>query len=318
MKGSISVYRYTLVSRAGLNSRSERQEHHGALIRVGKDSYGYGCIHPWPELGDPSLEYLLSQLSRGETTRLSEQALRCAEKDAQARSEGVSLFEGLVMPRNHATVSLNREALERAQVAGFEKVKVKVGRDLDREAKLFTELAEMFDVFRWRLDFNHSCSLNDVEHFLYALGEEICLKIDWIEDAWLEVDTPTKSLLGVPLAVDRWVSREVGNFPFSVVKPACEDVNDILKRSQDCCTKVVFTSYMDHPLGQSYAAWHAAVAHSLYPSLVDMCGLVTHELFRSNDFSRCLGGATPQFQPALGTGLGFDHLLEELPWKPIT
>ena len=43
---------YRLRSRGFLNSLSNRRGFFGALIRVGE---GYGCIHPWPELGDPPL-----------------------------------------------------------------------------------------------------------------------------------------------------------------------------------------------------------------------------------------------------------------------
>ena len=38
---------------------SERTEFEGALIRIGD---GFGCLHPWPELGDPGLEDLLEEL----------------------------------------------------------------------------------------------------------------------------------------------------------------------------------------------------------------------------------------------------------------
>ena len=59
MREPIHVWRYVLKSRTELNAVSERTEFEGALIRIGD---GFGCLHPWPELGDPGLEDLLEEL----------------------------------------------------------------------------------------------------------------------------------------------------------------------------------------------------------------------------------------------------------------
>ncbi len=317
MNAPISIHRYSLVSRSALNSRSERVEHHGALIRVGEEGYGYGCIHPWPELGDLELEQTLKCLMRGETTPLIRQALHCAQHDAEARRAGVSLFEGVEVPVSHATVKLDVESFSEAKAAGFTTVKIKPGKDLTAESERIRSLAGAFPGFRWRLDFNHTRSLAEVEDFLQCLGDEIRPKIDFMEDAWGEGEKPEGCLLGVPLAVDRGVDTNVGGFPVVVVKPARDDVDSILQRADSDGTKVMITSYMDHPLGQSYAAWQAGVAKRKYPSVVDTCGLVTHGLFEPDAFIECLGKPSPRFKPASGTGLGFDDLLEELEWTPL-
>ena len=62
---------------------------------------GYGCVHPWPEFGDAPVEEQLRLLSEGVTTPVTAMALRCAEIDGEARRAGVSLFEGLEIPRSH-------------------------------------------------------------------------------------------------------------------------------------------------------------------------------------------------------------------------
>ncbi|MFK7910405.1 MAG: hypothetical protein AB8F34_07355 [Akkermansiaceae bacterium] len=318
MSAPISIHRYTLVSCSALNSRSDRLEHHGALIRVGESDFGYGCIHPWPELGDLDLQQTLQCLKNGEVTPLIRQAMHCAERDADARRAGVSLFEGVQVPMSHATVKFDAESFSEAKAAGFTTVKVKLGRNLTAESEQMMSLAKAFPDFRWRLDFNHTRSLAEVEGFLQALGGEFCKKIDFMEDAWSEGDQPEGHLLGVPLAVDRGVETNAENFPVSVVKPACNEVDAILQRAQTSGSKVVFTSYMDHPVGQSYAAWQAGVAASHFSSVVDTCGLITHGLFEPNAFTECLGTPSPQFNPATGTGLGFDDLLAELEWTPLT
>ena len=317
MRDPISIYRYSLVSRSALNSRSEKVEHQGALIRVGDGDYGYGCIHPWPELVDLDLEETLGRLKMGETTPLIRQALHCAARDAEARRKGVSLFDGLEVPLSHATVELDKESFVAAWGAGFKTVKVKVGKDLVADWDRLVSLAYAFPDFRWRLDFNHSCSLREVEGFLRSLGDSLCGKIDFIEDAWGEEDTPGSHVLGVALAVDRSVMSQAEDFPVSVVKPARDELEEVLERVYAEEGRVVITSYMDHPIGQSYAAWQAGLAMAKYPSMVDSCGLITHGLFEPDAFTECLGNATPHFHPAPGTGLGFDDLLESMTWTPL-
>ena len=81
----------------------------------------------------------------------------------------------------------------------------------------------------------------------------------------------------------------------------------------------VFTSNMDHPLGQCWAAYNAAKFYTGKPeSEIPLCGLVTHHVYRPNPFSERMGmDITPEFPVPGGTGLGFDDLLEALPWKTL-
>ena len=65
MRKPIYLWRYVLKSRGKLNAVSGRSEFSGALIRIGD---GFGCLHPWPELGDPGLEDLLEELRSGEVS----------------------------------------------------------------------------------------------------------------------------------------------------------------------------------------------------------------------------------------------------------
>jgi len=89
------------------------------------------------------------------------------------------------------------------------------------------------------------------------------------------------------------------------VKPA---VNEMVQGE-----RVVVTSYMDHPLGQVFAAWEAARA-----GVTEVCGLQTHGLFTANGFTEALGQVRPEFGVPEGAGLGFGDLLEELPWMRLT
>ena len=81
--------------------------------------------------------------------------------------------------------------------------------------------------------------------------------------------------------------------------------------------KAVFTSYMEHPLGQAFAAYEAGRAMQNYMGLVDVGGLMTHGLFEPTAFTEALGKPNPQWMYQDGTGLGFDHQLEALEWKRL-
>ena len=72
------ISRYRLKARGFLNSISNRREFEGALIQI---DGGYGCIHPWPELGDPPLEKCLADLAGARRWPIVRRAIRCAEYD---------------------------------------------------------------------------------------------------------------------------------------------------------------------------------------------------------------------------------------------
>ena len=310
----IEIHRYVLRSAAPLNATSVRLEFHGALIRVSMDGggWGYGCVHPWPELGDAELEDQLLLLKSGRSSPIVNAALKCAAADGQARIEGRSLFDGLNVPRSHATLPMNELAFEQAVAAGFDRVKVKMGRDLEAELAFVRRMAERYPDLRWRMDFNGTCSGEELDDFVKSCGESLLKRVDFFEDARFVGEG-----CGVVQAVDREVESDLEQFDMAVLKPAVNEMEPLLQRAKSAGKRVVVTSYMDHPLGQSYAAWQAAVALRDYPELLDVCGLMTHGLFESDVFTESLGAVTPQFTPALGAGLGFDPFLESLSWKPF-
>jgi O-succinylbenzoate synthase len=324
MNPSMYVHRYVLRSAAPLNAASLRQEFHGALIRVddecGGGGCGYGCVHPWPELGDAPLEDQLAMLAVGETTPVLSAALACAQADGVARWDGKSLFDGVEVPQSHATLPMDETLFDRAVQSGFDCVKVKMGRDLSKESEFVRQMADRYPALRWRMDFNGTCSREKVDSFQRELDEGIMKKIDFFEDAYQpSVDPvgPMHFISPVAQAVDREVVSWLERFDVAVLKPAVNEMQPLLQRASFAGKRVVVTSYMDHPLGQSYAAWQAALAKRDDPNLIDVCGLVTHGLFEPDAFTESLGTPSATFHPAAGTGLGFDALLEALPWKRL-
>ncbi len=312
------ISRYRLRSAKRLNAVSARREFEGALIRVGN---GFGCIHPWPELGDPSLEKCLADLQGARRWPIVRRALRCAEYDAVAREHEESLFEEMEVPQSHATLAMpNVEEIAHAVESGFAIIKLKMGHDLDGEAEFLNSMVNEFPKLKWRLDFNESLNPEQAMGFLTGLSKAVSAAIDFVEDpcpfsetVWADLRKTTR----LNLAVDRESAPHREAAQFMIIKPAIDEPlllgESALSRNQ----RVVITSYMDHPLGQAFAAWEAARLELHFPGLVGICGLQTHHLFEPDAFTEALGPWKPNFQAPTGSGLGFDDLLDALPWTRL-
>lgn len=301
MTPPLYIHRYTLALRSGpANARSQRRTVDGFLIRCGD---GFGCVHPWPELGDPTVEELLARLRSGRRPHtLAARALYCAAQDGTARKEGRSLFCRFspAIPRSHATVTGDAD-FPALRAAGFSTVKLKThGADAGIAGRV---RAAVEAGLRVRLDCNGTgiAALRTLRPW-----EE---QIEFIEDPvpyfpqrWERI----RSGLGLPLALDRIEGAEAGGFDIRVLKPALDDC----RRRE---VPVVFTSYMDHPLGQMFAAWEAA----RYPGEQREAGLLTHTLFEPDAFTEAVRSIGPQLLSPGGTGLGFDALLDALPWQRL-
>lgn len=312
----ISYYR--LKSHSALSAVSKRREFDGALIRIGA---GFGCIHPWPELGDPTLQKCLEDLKGPRRRALVRRAVRCAEMDAIARGNSQWLFEELEIPKSHATLTTADAASVAAAVeAGFTTVKLKAGRDLAREAGFLTAMAGEFPQLSWRLDFNETGTAETVAAFLNGLDREVRRKIDFVEDPCPYSDATwatLKKTTGVKLAVDREAAPNCDSAQVIVLKPALDEPWLLAEAAGKRGAKVVVTSYMDHPFGQTFAAWEAGRLDLTFRGLVGTCGLQTHQLFEPNPFSEYLGAWKPDFQPPGGNGLGYDDLLDSLVWTRL-
>jgi O-succinylbenzoate synthase len=309
---------YRLKSRGFLNSLSNRREFFGTLIRVGE---GYGCIHPWPELGDPPMEKCLDDLRGRRFWPIVRRALRCAEFDNAARSQQESLFEEMEIPRSHATLSqIDTKELAAAVESGFDAVKMKAGRDLTAETAFLETMHAAYPQLRWRLDFNESLDPATADAFLTNLSTQARTVIDFIEDICPFSESVWESLWKkhrIRLAVDRESAPHHKAAQVMVIKPAVDEPFPLAEAAVMNNQSVVMTSYMDHPLGQAFAAWEAARMGLIFPGLVGTCGLQTHHLFEKDAFTESLGDWKPAFTIPEGTGLGFDDALAALNWHKL-
>ena len=301
-----------------MNAASGRREFDGVLIKLGE---GYGCIHPWPELGDPPLEKCLQDLQGARRWPIVRRALRCAEYDAAARSREESLFEEMEVPKSHATLAEADPALaEQAVEAGFTHLKLKCGRDAKKERACMEAIAVEHPAVRWRLDFNEMLEPAAVVEWLAGLGEAARRAIDFLEDpspfsesAWAALFRETR----IPLAIDREAAPVNKAAQVCVIKPAIDEPWLLAEAALGNGQRCVVTSYMDHPLGQAFAAWEAARLGLQFPGQPGVCGLRTDVLFKADAFTELMGEWSPEFTPPPGTGLGFDDLLGALPWTRL-
>lgn len=312
------ISRYRLKARGFLNSISKRSEFEGVLIQI---DGGFGCIHPWPELGDPPLEKCLADLAGARRWPIVRRAIRCAEYDRAARVFDHSLFEEMEVPESHATLTKAAPAsVALAVEAGFTTIKLKAGQSPAAEIKFLNEMAAEFPAMKWRLDFNESLEPGTAADFLLSLSEKTRAAIDFVEDpcpysdsAWRDLHRQTK----VKLAVDREAAPLSAAAQVMVIKPAIDEPFLLAEAAIQNRQRVVLTSYMDHPVGQTFAAWEAARLGLQFPGLPGVCGLQTHHLFEPDEFTEMLGSWSPVFQPPAGNGLGFDDLLDALPWTRL-
>lgn len=314
------VYHYRLRARRGpLNALARRSDYEGVLIR---HKGGHACIHPWPELGDPTLSACLADLAGPRRRALVRRALRCAEMDRVAREYNHSLFEEMEVPTSHATlVHSDPKSVVSAIEAGFDRIKLKGGRNAETDAAWLQTMASDHRQLRWRIDCNEAFEPDAAHAFLAALDPVTLRALDFIEDPCPYADSTWSRLHAahrVPLAVDREASPLSHAAQVMIVKPATDEPMLLAEAALQHGQHVVVTSSMDHPVGQAFAAWEAARLNLQMPGLVGVCGLQTHHLFEPDPFLEMLGPWSPEFLVPEGLGIGFDDLLEILPWKRLT
>lgn len=319
MSDLLWFWHYRLKGRRQLNARSARREFEGLLLRDAEG--GHACLHPWPELGDPPLQRCLEDLAGARRWPIVRRALRCLEMDGAARSLKDPLFEELEVPASHATLTAcDEDAVARAVGAGFGAAKLKCGNSPSAEFAFIERMGALYPALRWRLDFNESGDADDLAARLTALPAEVLRRIDFIEDPCPFSESKWSALhraARVPLAVDRESGPHRAAAQVVVVKPAVDEPWLLAEAAAERGQRVVVTSYMDHPLGQAFAAWEAGRLALQFPGLVGTCGLQTHHLFEPDAFVEALGPWTPDFHAPPGSGLGFDELLDKLPWKRV-
>ena len=282
---------YELLQKSALNRLDLSSHREGALLRVGE---GYGCIHPWPELGDETLDVLLEDLQGARVTTLVGRALECAERFTQDEFFCDSSGQRHTL-ESHATLPrLLFSEVQNAVKAGFSAVKVKRGKDWMRMRRKTTALMQAFPDLRWRFDFNGALtSHRELSQFLGSIPSS---QVDFIEDPFMD-ESLAEHWRGVPLAHDRVIPQDLHlEQNYLIGKPALQSREQLTQLAGAHPDRVVFTSYMDHPLGQCFALSEASTFYASHGiTTPPLCGLVTHQLYADTPYHALF----PSYAPSL-------------------
>lgn len=319
---TIHFHRYTLYSRGSLNAVSQRHDFHGALLRV---DGGVGCLHPWPEFGDAPVEEQLELLRTGGTSRVIERALYMAEVDREARRRKASLFEGLSIPRCHYSWDQNQPSppqMQRVIQEGWKAIKTKGWGNVGEVLRWLDGFAakDVTGAIRLRVDFNSCLEPWQFRNFMDWMSPRVRERLDFVEDPFPYDPVQWATMQEthhVRLALDKQLRGSHAGYEVAVLKPGRRDwramVEDLPER-----VGLVMTSAMDHAIGQSFAAYEAALAWREFGNRMDLCGLSTEHLFAQDDFFARLRSEGGRLEvDREGTGLGFDDVLKKLPWQAL-
>ena len=315
----LALHPYTLAARAALNARHSSPGVSGLLLRA---HGGYACFQPWQSLGDQPMARHLEQARAGTISPLFANALAAAAIDGEARRAGRSLFDGLLIPESHATLTeaVHPESAAAWRERGFSTLKVKLGPDWRTRMPGIEAAAEACPALVWRFDFNESIDTGEFFQWATSLGAALRNQIDIIEDPcpfsscdWSDLEEAT----GLRLAVDRQVGAPGAASFLPVCKPARDNAGEMLEQARRTGTKVIVTSNMDHTLGVAWAAYWAARFHA-EDCLHGPAGLATTLLFEPDAFADRISPVGSRLRAPAGTGLGFDDLLAGLEFAPLS
>lgn len=303
-----------------LTFRESKKIRNGALLRFEFEDgigFGYADLFPWPEFRDQDLKTQINNLRSGMLSPLVERSIAFAKEDAVARSEKRSLFHGLVsqIPRSHylfMSPAIEMKDLEKVVSEGFSTIKIKLENGVEWLNNLSkTDLSTKLKV---RLDFNNKLNDQEYEKFLEQLNSSARNLVEFVEDptpfensSWIKLNN------AIPLALDCGSDKNFGEFEnlgfkYLVLKPARQNLETI---NLPDGIKPVIMGYLDHPVGQSFAA--LASARWLGEKLE--AGISYHTCYQTNAYSERLNLKDTVLIPDNGIGIGFGELLEKEKWE---
>jgi O-succinylbenzoate synthase len=319
---------YKISPLASLNAASTGSAREGALLRVvwPDGLEGFADLHPWPELGDASLNEQLADLKKGRMSSMVEQSIWLARRDATARKEGKSLLDAGPRIKNNFIISdltqLKPGSLDEIRKEGFDTVKVKVGRDLAKEAEALTHLAAC--PLYIRLDFNGLGNWQVFEKFISSIPRSVKALIEYVEDpfpfdpvSWAEARKLVKIAADNQAGKIPWDNLKKAPCDVLVIKPAKLDVDKAVELCKKWNMKATVTSYMDHPVGVVHAIGVAMELKKLHGDMILESGCLTHRLYQMDSFAAQMTSQGPYLLKVKGAGVGFDKLLKGLTWQPI-
>ncbi|MBX7231302.1 MAG: hypothetical protein K1X29_04355 [Bdellovibrionales bacterium] len=297
-----------------MSSSWHGKSHEGALLKVefmdGK--VGHSDLHPWPELGDPTLKECFR---KGGV--FWNRTLWLAHQDADWRARGGTPFCKRQLPLSHFLLpnfDMNSSDSKRnvprwlaqAVEKGYQKVKMKMGRNLPEETRLLKKSIMDFSSLMWRLDFNGKISLTEFSSWFEINSSWLASRLDFVEDVRCD-GKKIKSHFLPKILMDRlkhWSLNTKENL--KVYKPEIEVIPKVLNSGD------ILTNNLGHPLGHSQALALATLA-----GCEQVCGLQGLEFYDEDIWPGFLKYFGPVTLAPRGLGFGGDEYLRTLVWKRL-
>lgn len=318
----------------GVYSDKEHPHHQlkysGALLR-GRDengNSGYSSYHSLESHGDPSAEEFIAAFSDSKFSMRHQLALNYVQQDMQNRLQNIDSLAGAFQLENHKLITrcydLDVEGLNQYVDTQFKYLKIKVGRNVDKETSWLGNHLEFFrnKGIKLRLDFNSSMGPDEFSYWLLHNGWSTSELVDYIEDPTEYDSNYWRDLKGKGLRLakditngDPWASEGVSTF---VLKPSLVNVVEWLKKLPNPKEyQYVITHYMDSPLAVAQAAASALKLQFFVRDRLKACGLLhAPTLPEFKDWQiECRG---PHLVFGDDKGLGFSKQLQELDWKHVS
>ena len=302
-----------------LTEQLSKKERLGLLIKVlfSTGQIGYNCLHPLSAFREGKLSDYIQILKnkpapqiipKNYQTALLHTTLQFAYMDADARSKNQSLLFGYPPIQNHYLISNIKQSVHLDPLP-FSIFKIKMGSQLQIETIHLRRIIKNTEKkIHLRLDFNEQLSKNQWKKWEKE-NKDLIPFIDFIEDPFLNF---THISSDFHLACDWSCSH---HSPIRVLKAsrhAQESICRLLAKSQ--FHRIIFTHSLNHPLEARLSWAIASQFYKIHPQKREVCGLnYPLSFYEKNDFS-CFYS---NFYAPLGTGLGFDSLLNKQNWKKL-
>ncbi len=289
-----------------LQLKSQDEVRSGYLLRLqSSDGFsGYSDIFPWPVFSDPSFEDIPRILKEATTLPpLLERSIEMASLDLEARRKKVSLMKNIELTNHFLVTNMDDfKEIEEAVDNGFIKIKLKCGRNLKKEISFLSTIYKQFrDDLLLRLDFNGMLNRED-ENLFYPYLD----MMEFVEDPYSNPKDWIGSSFSLAYDHPNFTQEEV-DFDWQIIKPAKQ------KNPQENKFKIIFTSYLGHPVGMAQACYQAQV----FGKQMNEYGLMSDHVYEKTPFHEWIIKRGPCLSFELGLGIGFDSLLEGCVWRPL-
>lgn len=313
-------------------NRFANKAYSGLLLKLSDDQgkSGYASYHALVTFNDLPAEKFLEGFKSQQYGPSHHLILKYLQQDRQDRHLKMDALTGVFQLENHYLVTeallMDEPFIEKLAEDHFSYIKVKMGKDIERESQHLLNLVSNLSKHKLalRIDFNEVFSAQDFEHWQseYPLHKKGI--IDFYEDPtpYAPDHWQKWSEQGLSLAKDvdaNLIGKSFPGIKVLVLKPARINIIEWLKHIENPKDYYyVVTHYMDAPLGIAQAAASALKLKFFIGDRLLPCGLLPLHLKQMpENLQWPLNYRGPHLLFSEDLGLGYSKELEEVEWKTL-